>query len=57
MTDKPYPIEKMTEQDVEAAVDLITRAMNPTEATWARKTMDGVRYNREYAVPDSIHRQ
>ena len=39
MTDKPYPIEKMTEQDVEAAVDLISRAMNPTEATWARRTM------------------
>jgi len=39
MTDTANPIEKMSAQDVEEAVALISRAMNPSESQWARRTM------------------
>lgn len=39
MTEQDFHIEKMTAQDVEEAVALISRAMNPSESKWARRTM------------------
>ena len=39
MNDHAYHLEQMTERDMEESVALITRTMNPTEGTWARRTM------------------
>ena len=39
MKDNAYHIEKMSEQDIEEAVALIARTMNPAESQWARRTM------------------
>ena len=33
-------IESMTVEDVDESVDLINRAMNPSEGQWAQRTMD-----------------
>ena len=39
MNNHRYHLEQMTERDIEESVALIARTMNPTESTWARKTM------------------
>ena len=39
MTDAVLSIEPMTAGHIEEAVELVSRAMNPAEARWARKTM------------------
>ena len=39
MTDAGLSIAPMTAGHIDAAVELVARAMNPAEARWARKTM------------------
>jgi len=39
MQDRKLSIEPMTAEHIEEAVSLISRAMNPAEGKWARKTM------------------
>jgi len=64
MTDKAYHIEKMTPQEVEEAVALISRAMNPSESQLARRTMayhfkcasNGIDDGRSYFVWRSANR-
>ena len=64
MTDEAHHIEKMTEQHVEEAVVLISRAMNPSESKWAKKTMtyhfkcarNGINDGRSYFVWQSANR-
>ena len=64
MTDEAFHIEKMTAQDVEEAVALISRAMNPSESKWARRTMayhfkcanNGIDDGRTYFVWRSANR-
>lgn len=34
-----YPLEPLRAQDMDAAVDLIARAMNPAEGRWAERTL------------------
>jgi ribosomal protein S18 acetylase RimI-like enzyme len=39
MADETHPLEPMTPEDVEEAVWLVSRAMNPAEGRWAGRTM------------------
>lgn len=40
MTNEPRSMQPMTAEDIEEGVSLISRAMNPAEGRWARRTMD-----------------
>lgn len=45
-------LDAMTPDDIEPAVDLIARAMNPDEGRWARETMDYHFACRRHGIDD-----